>query len=138
MSMTFVPTFRNRTTTRDEVVVSAAKVAQLMPVICERIVEEIQSVENREVAEETARRDVFNTSWLVRLLPFLRRATDRVSVEKVCPSMCEGSSPRRLAHLYRIGTLRVAIKLSATAQSRAVEKLFVSRKTWESLIRYAP
>lgn len=118
------------------VCLSATEVLHITRSARTRLVQVIESIENGEVAAETARRAAFNERWLVRRLPVLRRSMDRTRIRQSCPSLSDGlrsDMSRRFHYLHLVGTLRVATQMETEAASGVVREFSVPLKTWSQI-----
>jgi hypothetical protein len=140
MTATFIPQSLCAVPRPTHVSVSAPEVLSTTRSAQRWLVRIMAAIQDQEIAEETARRTAFNSLWLIRKLPFLKRSMDASRIRKRCPSLNDGlrsDTYRRIHYLHLQGILRVANELYATAESGTAHEFSVPMKTWNRIREFA-
>jgi hypothetical protein len=140
MTATFIPQSVYAAPRPTRVSVSAFEVLDTTRRAQRLLVPIINGIQDQEIATETARRAAFNTMWLIRKLPFLKRSMAASRIRQSCPSLNDGGRSdmsRRFHYLHLQGILRVAKELETTAASGTIRELSVTLKTWNQIREFA-
>lgn len=103
---------------------------------------ELTRIAREELDEAIAKREKFNCSRLVRLIPLFKQSTDRDVVAAYLARHRKSlgfvlSDEHELHKLHLIGVRRVALDLRNEARYGSTPELTLTEGTWRSLSRFA-